>query len=192
MTKRVPNRRELLSLFPVGGVYAELGVFRGQFSERILETCRPSRLYLVDLWQDGGDRLIDGAVKTFTGNEAMRETLRLEPRPAVRIRRQRTVEFLESLPNESLDVVYLDSGHQYELVRDELVMAFPRVKCGGWISGHDYCDVFPGVIRAVDEFVARYGLQIDYLTDEPTTVSSKSNKDEKTVAYNSYAIQVTK
>lgn len=47
---RIPSRGDLLKHLPMGSVGAELGVFDGVFSQEILQTVRPSRLYLVDLW----------------------------------------------------------------------------------------------------------------------------------------------
>ncbi|NQY10924.1 MAG: hypothetical protein HRT71_15615 [Flavobacteriales bacterium] len=44
------NRQELLKHLPKNGVVAELGVYKGGFSQEILEICKPSKLHLVDTW----------------------------------------------------------------------------------------------------------------------------------------------
>jgi hypothetical protein len=44
------NREALLEQLPKGGNIAELGVDQGDFSQKILETCRPAHLHLVDVW----------------------------------------------------------------------------------------------------------------------------------------------
>ena len=41
-------RDEILTLIPKGGVGAELGVWQGDFSARILQIAEPSRLHLID------------------------------------------------------------------------------------------------------------------------------------------------
>lgn len=51
----------------------------------------------------------------------------------------------------SLDFVYIDSIHTYEMVRADIGAWLPKVKKGGWIGGHDYSENFPGVIQAADE-----------------------------------------
>lgn len=188
--QRIPNRREMLKLFPIGGVYAELGVFRGMFSERILETCAPKRLFLVDLWTQAVDWLIDGQLVKFSGEEAYSFTCRLEAWGSVRIRRQKTVDFLIGLPDASLDVAYLDADHSYNAVRDELALVLPRMRKGGWISGHDYCDLFPGVVRAVTEFTKLHGLKLDVLTDESPGGVINCPTGPTEMAYNSFAIKV--
>ena len=187
---RCSNRIEMLDFFPSNGVYAELGVFRGTFSERIIENCEPRRIFLVDLWSDPMDWIINGAIRNVSGEEAYKHVLRLEKYDSVRIRRQTTLSFLCSLPDKTLDVVYLDADHSYESVRDELAISLPRMRAGGWISGHDYCDLFPGLVKAVDEFCNLHMLKIDILTDEtPSAVVNFPGGPEK-MAYNSFAIRV--
>lgn len=57
----------------------------------------------------------------------------------------------DTLQDASFDLIYLDSRHDYEWVRDEIRAWMPKVKKGGWISGHDYSPEFPGVQKAVAE-----------------------------------------
>lgn len=188
---RPKHRRDMLELFPVGGIVAELGVFRGTFSERILEKLHPQKMYLVDTWSSPMDWWFEGGVQSVSGNEAYRETLRLERFPSVVIRRQSTIEFLSTLPDNSLDLSYHDADHSYESVRDELALVFPRMKRGGWIAGHDYCELFPGVMRAVDEFIALHGLQLDVLTDEVPGSVINCPGGPTSMAYNSFAFKVS-
>jgi hypothetical protein len=50
------DRAQLLSFLPEGGVVAEIGVARGDFSERILREGRASELHLIDPWIHGSIR----------------------------------------------------------------------------------------------------------------------------------------
>ena len=54
--------------------------------------------------------------------------------------------------DESLDFVFIDASHQYEDVINHLRTWYPKVKKGGYIGGHDFIIVHPGVVRAVKEF----------------------------------------
>jgi len=36
------------------------------------------------------------------------------------------------------DLVYVDAVHEYQAIIDDIRAAFPLVRAGGWISGHDY------------------------------------------------------
>jgi len=47
---------------------------------------------------------------------------------------------LQSLPDESYDFVYLDGDHSYEGVKAEIPLYWEKVKRGGVLAGHDYCN----------------------------------------------------
>jgi len=49
------------------------------------------------------------------------------------------------------DVVYIDGMHQYEQVKKDILNYRDIVNKGGFVTGHDYCTVWPGVRQAVDE-----------------------------------------
>lgn len=49
------------------------------------------------------------------------------------------------------DFVFIDAGHSYGAVKQDIANWRPKVRAGGWFGGHDYHAKFPGVIRAVDE-----------------------------------------
>ena len=55
-------RDDLLRKMGQGKVCAEIGVFRGDFSERILLISRPSRLHLIDPWKYEPDPSYEKAV----------------------------------------------------------------------------------------------------------------------------------
>jgi predicted O-methyltransferase YrrM len=51
------------------------------------------------------------------------------------------------------DVVYIDANHEYESVKADIKHWLPKVKPNSYICGDDYCSEWPGVIKAVDEFI---------------------------------------
>lgn len=55
------------------------------------------------------------------------------------------------LASGSFDFVYIDGDHRYEGVKHDIEQARRLIKRGGMIAGHDYDDVHPDVMRAVDE-----------------------------------------
>lgn len=55
------------------------------------------------------------------------------------------------VPDGWADFVFIDAGHSYGAVRQDLIDWEPKVKPGGWFGGHDYHPKFHGVIRAVNE-----------------------------------------
>jgi len=44
------TRNELLSILPKGLIWAELGVFEGEFSKKIFELAKPKELHLIDIF----------------------------------------------------------------------------------------------------------------------------------------------
>lgn len=57
------------------------------------------------------------------------------------------------IKNKSVDMVYIDGSHKYIDVKCDIANYLPKIKSGGIISGHDYCNKFPGVMKAVEEML---------------------------------------
>lgn len=151
------NRNLLIESLPKYTIGAELGVWKGNFSIRLLET-NPQRLYLIDPWvyrpdypsslyghrtmnQARMDRIYKGILRRFSSDD--------------RVVVLRTQEGLRSLP-EMVDWVYIDGDHNYPAVQRDLREAALRVKDGGLICGDDYAQGGwwgAGVVNAVDEFI---------------------------------------
>ena len=45
------DRNALIQLVPKNAVWAEVGVYKGDFSQIVLDTCNPSQYYLIDNWK---------------------------------------------------------------------------------------------------------------------------------------------
>jgi hypothetical protein len=57
---------------------------------------------------------------------------------------------------DDLDFVYVDGSHQYEFVKKDIELYFPKVKDGGVFGGHDFDGShIDGVCRAVFEFAQK-------------------------------------
>mgnify|MGYP002626757629 CR=1 FL=1 len=123
--RRNDSRLELLNRLPRGGVCAEIGVWKGDFSERILAVTAPRALHLVDPWQ-----FMD------TMFEQVRE--RFRGRTNVEFHRGYSDSVLTQFNDGYFDWVYIDGNHYYEYVRRDLDLAFQKVRPGGYITGDDY------------------------------------------------------
>lgn len=175
------KRRDLpcfLNARRILGVGVEVGVQRGKFSEQILKEWKGSTLYCVDPWKTwSSDEYQDVAnVDNQEQEKRWEETNeRLKPfGDRAKILRMTSVDAAKTFADHSLDFVYLDAQHHYEAVKEDLQLWFPKVKHGGLLSGHDYCDevcdngVF-GVKRAVDEFVVEHRLRLILTHEKPPT-----------------------
>lgn len=64
---------------------------------------------------------------------------------------------LPKMAPQSFDLVYIDAVHIYQPFIDDVHAAFPLVKDGGWIAGHDYFhpDNDTNIIKAVNEIFGK-------------------------------------
>jgi len=51
-------------------------------------------------------------------------------------------EVAKSIPDESLDLCFIDGDHRYESVLKDIIAYLPKIKSGGIICGHDFDDIF--------------------------------------------------
>jgi cephalosporin hydroxylase len=51
--------------------------------------------------------------------------------------------------DNSIDFIYIDGNHSYESVTKDLQLYLPKIKKGGFISGHDYCDFWDSTKKAI-------------------------------------------
>lgn len=176
--KLIADRNILLKNFHKKNLkIAELGVFRGDFSKILLDTLQPEELFLVDIFpsvmcsgdKDGNNMLYENLEEYYP---KLLETYK--DNKNVKIVKSTTQDFLTSLPDNFLDIVYIDADHSYEGVKRDLELSLKKVKPDGIIAGHDYLYMREndGVSRAVDEFCKTYNRKISILTEDgcPTFV----------------------
>ena len=153
---------------PKDGVCAEIGVWKGEFSDRILKEASPRRFHLIDPWLFQGefpDRMYGGSVATNQADmDAIFETVkrRLGADPRVVIDRQKSEAALAGYPDRYFDWVYIDGNHYYDFVLSDLELCFSKVKVGGYICGDDYTwgkELKLPVKRAVTDFTRRHHIR---------------------------------
>ncbi len=160
---------------PPDGVGAEIGVYRGDFSERLLAVARPRLLHLIDPWicvpeipsrQWGGrgnntQAVMDGIFEAVNARFA-----REIAAGRVRIFRGTSAEFFAQLAPASLDWIYLDGDHRAPSVRADLEAAWTRVRPGGLLLGDDVhlpnSPFGDGVTKGVGAFTADHGVRAEF------------------------------
>jgi hypothetical protein len=153
-------------------IIAEVGVFKGDFSQHLLTLFSPKQMFLVDPWEPGvimsGDQ--DGNnVTQYQGEDIYASVKeRFAKNKNTTIIRNYSKALASMLVPACLDLMYIDGDHSYEGVKTDLALAYDLVRPGGWICGHDY-EMNPaktqnvydfGVKRAVDEFCLEKGMRI--------------------------------
>lgn len=150
-------------------VGTEVGVFGGDLSARLLAR-EDLTLNMVDSWEADGAAYVDKGKDFHAALPAEKQSAYLERTKAVtafangrgRILRQRSDEAARAIAPRSQDFVFIDADHSYEGCKRDIEAWRERVRVGGLLCGHDYGQPeFPGVQRAVDEFVAREGLKLE-------------------------------
>jgi Methyltransferase domain len=140
--KRARVRAELLASMPKGCVVAEIGVWEGMFSERILEICEPSELHLIDPWMympQFGNTGFGRKKNEFLMEQKYQEVMeKFADDPRVIIHRTTSDVALAKLPDGCLDWVYIDGNHNEPYVGNDLALCLQKVKPDGFISGDDY------------------------------------------------------
>ena len=155
----------LLQQMPKESICAEIGVYEGKFSMRIMKEVRPVKLHLIDPWKYESNPLYQDALYGgHIGSQGtMEEKYRLVQKifaneiesDVVVLHRTSADAALKNFEDEYFDWVYIDGNHQYEYVKRDLENAYRKVKRGGYITGDDYRSGEwwgDGVIRAVHEF----------------------------------------
>jgi len=59
------------------------------------------------------------------------------------------------LINQKFDFIYIDGMHTYDQVKKDISNYKNLINKGGFIGGHDYVNVWDGVVKAVDESLGK-------------------------------------
>ena len=140
---------------------AEIGVFRGQTSALLLQSFTELHLVMIDPWQSAiGFRSKFSAVDARKEAYAQTEFARRRRT----IIREQSCDAARYYADGHFDFVFIDANHQYEGVKEDISLWWPKVKPGGLLLGHDYNGRLDkkgkfGVKKAVDEFVSQIECQ---------------------------------
>lgn len=162
-----------------GDVCAEIGVWQGHLSSKILKS-KPSKLHLVDPWkaQDvigrcyaisrGGEERMDKIYEKVSDEFGKLSNVEIHREFSTNV----------SFPKQYFDWVYIDADHSYDAVKKDLEFYYPLIKKGGYLCGDDYglwfnkpktgpgSDGGGGPKPAVDEFVKSHNLEIEIVNSQ--------------------------
>jgi len=166
LNRPVKNRKDLpllLNILNLNGEGVEIGVCEGEYSKVILGNSKLSVLYSIDPWMPTDPKKWLIGKNNVPLNEQEKRygdvINKLEKYgERSRIMRMLSEEASSHFEPESLDFVYIDGNHSYEMIKLDLELWWPKVKIGGIFGGHDYLNGIVretdfGVKKAVDEFV---------------------------------------
>ena len=170
------SRNDILPHLPKHASICEVGVAYGDFSQEMLEVCRPERFLAIDLFNLeqhpsmwGYERLQGGGHLDFYRR---RFTERIQA-GQVEVLQGDSAEVLATLPDASVDVFYIDAWHTYEAVSAELAIVRDKIRPDGWIVLNDYLifdvagGLMYGVVPAVNEFMLRERWEMLFFALQP-------------------------
>ena len=152
-------------------VIAELGVWDGLLSGRLLQANKIAMYHLVDPWKAGVEgscwRESGSKLSKYNQNKLDRAyktaMLRIRNfRDIVQVHRMESLEAVKLFPDNHFDLVFIDANH-IDCDRD-IKAWLPKVKDGGYLCGHDFDEPrFPKIREAVElNFGSDYTIGGDY------------------------------
>ena len=149
----------------------EIGVFKGEFLEYLIKNCNIGSIDGVDLFEGescSGDCDGNNVVYYDVGKSYLELLEKYKDTPNVKLFKSKSINFLQNQKDNIYDIIYIDSDHSYNGVKNDLINAYSKIKNGGYIMGHDYemnmikakTNYSFGVKKAVDEFCVYYNQTI--------------------------------
>ncbi len=159
------DRNTLAGLFGKLGFTegVEIGTRKGEFAVILCQRNLNLHLTCVDPWaaysswtQDLQDAYYACAVT------------HLKVFPNVTVLRKTSMEAVGEFKDGSLDFVYIDGNHVFDYVMLDILYWQHKVKSGGIIALHDYCQSYRGgVVAAVEAYTRSHHIDPWFLTREP-------------------------
>jgi len=172
-------RKDLALLFNELGFKrgAEIGVAQGFFSEILCSSIKNLELLCVDPWKryagNPRGRVDDIQEKCFQDAKNRLASYN------VKFYREYSMDAVRSIPEYSLDFIYVDGNHCFDYVMEDLIEWGKRVRPGGIIAGDDYYEFkWAGVIEAVQAYVKAHRVKEWYLTTDLSKSEKKSGQPE--------------
>jgi len=142
------NRAYFADLFSKGGFRSgmEVGVADGRFSEHVLRRSNslPIVWYMVEPFPNAALQRRFAISKAGTANfhNGSWSSEGVGPNAHKVFFKQLSTDerLLNEIADESIDFIYLDGAHDYENVKKELAPYYSKVRKGGLLAGHDYCN----------------------------------------------------
>jgi len=138
------NKDFLLSKFNTESIGVEIGVWKGEFSKKILELVHPKMLYLCDPWEfmpEYADRWYGGtAAKSNQDMQDIYDNIlnEFDHLDNVEVIKDYSNNLLKYIQPNSLDWTYIDGNHSHEFVLQDLNISLELVKTNGMITGDDF------------------------------------------------------
>ena len=128
---------------------AELGSWKGRSTHALASSCKGT-ITAIDTWEGSSD--VNDSTNWVAKQEDIFATFKNNTKQFNNIitNRNKGNDAAKNYADKSFDVVFIDAGHTYDEVKDDIKAWLPKAKM--ILCGHDYLpNTWMGVITAVDE-----------------------------------------
>jgi hypothetical protein len=129
----------------------EVGSWVGESAISFLAGAPDSKVICVDHFQ-GSENDATGFIASEVGADLLRSVFEENTAFAgecIKLVEVASTDAATLLGMQDADLVFIDAGHEYRDVLDDIDAWLPNLRNDGWLCGHDWCLEFPGVIAAV-------------------------------------------
>lgn len=152
---------KMVERFPSGSRFAEIGVYYGRsvcyLASRIIKAKKDIKVYCVDIYKelDGSRDIYEDFLRNASVYGDVLIPVKME-----------SLDFCHTINHGSLDMVFIDSNHEYLNCKADMISWSYKLKSNGILAGHDYMpagvpDCWPGVGIAVRELFGKDFTTID-------------------------------
>lgn len=129
--------------------FVEVGCKEGRTSGTLLLNLTGLHVTAIDPWAPVANSDEDYTTWDFEAIEREFWDNIGEGKPRCTMLRLTSAEAAVRIAPASIDMVFIDAGHDYENALTDIHTWWPKIREGGYLCGHDYQHKFPGVMRAV-------------------------------------------
>jgi hypothetical protein len=125
-----------------GITVAEIGSFDGSTTIGYVKTIKKNKgkIYIVD-WFKGNLNVVGPHGYNEDNHELILKQFKTnlsEYLDIIEIKDGKSQDMIPLIPDNSLDICFIDADHAYDSVYSDIKLCIPKVKKGGFLCGHDF------------------------------------------------------
>ena len=149
-------------------IMAEIGSYAGESAKIFLDSGNVRLLFCVDPWMQGYDEMDAASQSNMSEVENVFDSNLSKYNNYVKVKKT-SLEAASMFPDHFFDLVYIDGNHKYEAVLEDLKIWIPKIKPGGWVTGHDFYPPYSSPSHPVTKAV------LDYFREMPWSLFNDSS-----------------
>jgi cephalosporin hydroxylase len=131
-------------------------------------------VYCVESFEgDGSSDPINRAIATLGSDYIKGVFLSNTEGSPIRLIEGKSQDVAKNTEKSDADFVFIDAGHTYEDAKADIEAWWNHVAPNGWMCGDDYCEHYPGVVQAVNEFFVERNIPVKCIDGTDLWVVSK-------------------